>query len=269
MKTFFADLHIHTGLSPCAAEEMTPPAIVAAAVRAGLGLIAICDHNAAANTGATLLAGEGRIAVLAGIEITTAEEVHVLGLFPGPISALAAAEEVLETLPVGDAAYRRRFGVQRVINADGQTTAYEDRMLAVASRLDLDATVALVHRHSGVAIAAHINRPSFSVLSQLGVFPAQAGFDAVEIFAPSNGRRAASSKGSALPHQPDGSSASAITRRNVQWGVPESTAVLSSSDSHFLHDIGSSRTALRMQDATFDEFVLALRGEDGRGVERA
>ncbi len=258
MKTFLADLHIHTGLSPCAAEEMTPPAIVSAAVRAGLGLIAVCDHNAAANTGAALLAGEGRISVLAGMEITTAEEVHVVGIFPGPISALAAAEEILETLPGGDAAYRQRFGVQRVLDADGRVRAYEDRMLAVASRFDLSAAVALVHRHNGVAIAAHVNRPSFSVLSQLGVFPDDAGFDALELFAPANGAgNGASARRPAAACKP------------ADRGVPDDLPVLCSSDSHFLHEIGRCRTVLRMQEPSFDEFVLALHGEGGRGVECA
>ncbi len=263
MKTFFADLHIHTGLSPCAAEEMTPPAIVNAAVRSGLDLIAICDHNAAANAGATLLAGEGRIGVLAGIEITTAEEVHVVGIFPGAISALAAADEVLDTLPVGNGAYRERFGPQRIMDDDGRVTGFEDRMLAVAGKLDLNATVELIHRHSGVAIAAHVNRPSFSVFSQLGVFPTDAGFDAVEVFAPCTAEPG-------LPgRERAGTQKSATPRAAAPSGLPSDLAVLSSSDSHFLADIGRCRTVLRMKEANFDEFVLALHGEDGRGVEYA
>ena len=77
-----ADLHIHTALSPCGSDEMTPRAIVEAALARGLDMIAICDHNSARNVAAVQEAGCGRLAVLAGIEITSAEEVHVLGLFP-------------------------------------------------------------------------------------------------------------------------------------------------------------------------------------------
>ncbi|MCX5684822.1 MAG: PHP domain-containing protein, partial [Planctomycetota bacterium] len=99
MKRFLADLHIHTVLSPCASEEMTPPAIVRAAVAKGLGMIAICDHNSAGNVRATQEAAGGRLSVLAGMEVTTAEEVHVLGLFPDAASAASAADEVLATLP--------------------------------------------------------------------------------------------------------------------------------------------------------------------------
>jgi 3',5'-nucleoside bisphosphate phosphatase len=286
LKTYLADLHIHSALSPCAADEMTPPAIVAAAEERGLAMIAICDHNAAANTAAVLLAGEERIAVLAGMEVTTAEEIHVLGIFPGPISALAAADEVLETLPIGDAAYYRRFGQQRVMNAAGRLTGYEDRMLAVATKLDLTSTVELIHRHSGVAIAAHVNRPSFSVLSQLGVFPSAAGFDGVEVFAPCGGPErdpevapgssvrtrtaAARRNGGAALHARPGSG---VRDRHVdprpapysEYGLP----VVSSSDAHFLGDIARARTALVMKEPSFDEFVLALHGEGGRGVRCA
>lgn len=243
MKSFLADLHIHTGLSPCAADEMTPPAIVQTAVDCGLEMIAICDHNAANNTAASLMAGWDRLCVLAGMEITTAEEVHVLGLFPGPISALAAADEVQETLPDGDDSYRRKFGEQRIMNAEGRVTRMEPKMLALASKLDLTQTVALIHRHRGVAVAAHVNRPSFSVLSQLGLFPADAGFDAIEVFTPCGLPRVA-------------------IEEYTSYGLP----VLASSDSHYLGDIGRARSEIEMEQPTFDEFVLALRGVGGRGV---
>ena len=264
MKSFLADLHIHTGLSPCAAEEMTPPAIVETAIERGLAMIAICDHNAAGNTAATLMAGWDRLCVLAGVEITTAEEVHVLGLFPGPIAALAAAAEVQETLPVADEAYRARFGEQRIMNAEGRVTHREPKMLAVAARLDLSATVALIHRHHGVAVAAHVNRPSFSVISQLGLFPDDAGFDAIEVFTPCTGAvpRKVAAPGA---KNSDRAASAPAWQEYAQLGLP----VFASSDAHFLGDIGRSCTVCEMEDATFDEFVLALHGVAGRGVRCA
>jgi 3',5'-nucleoside bisphosphate phosphatase len=256
VKTFAADLHIHTGLSPCASEEMTPPAIVQAASERGLAMIAICDHNAAGNTAATLMAGWGRLSVLAGMEITTAEEVHVVGIFPGPISALAAADEVQETLPPADEAYRRRFGEQRFLNADGRLVRTEPKMLAVASKFDLSAAVALIHRHHGVAIAAHVNRRSFSVMSQLGIFPPDAGFDAIEVFTPCD----------ATSHpRTEGYTVAPAVAKLCSLGLP----IFASSDSHHLGDIGRARSMFEMQEPTFDEFVLALRGVDGRGVRCA
>lgn len=242
MRRFAADLHIHTALSPCAAEEMTPPAIVQAARRSGLAMIAVCDHNAAGNAAAVQAAAGDGLSVLAGMEVTTAEEVHVLGLFPNADAALAAADEVQHTLPVADNAYVARFGEQRLMDAAGTVVGRETRMLALASMLDLTTTVRLIHRHGGVAVAAHINRPSFSVLSQLGVFPTNAGFDAIEVFTPAGmPARAADFAGYGLP-------------------------VICSSDSHFPTDIGSTRTTFRMKAPTFEELVLALRGVGRRGV---
>ena len=84
LKVFMVDTHIHTCLSPCAELDMHPSAIVDAAVRAGLDSIAVCDHNSAENAGAVQRAGNAAgLAVIPGMEITSAEEVHILGLLPG------------------------------------------------------------------------------------------------------------------------------------------------------------------------------------------
>ena len=100
MNEFQADLHIHTTLSPCGSPEMTPPRVLESARLAGLDLIAICDHNAAGNVQAFIEAARGmNLAVIAGMEITTAEEIHILGLFPEPLLAQRVADRVQATLP--------------------------------------------------------------------------------------------------------------------------------------------------------------------------
>ncbi len=250
MQLYPADLHIHTALSPCAADEMTPPAIVRTARKCGLAMIAVCDHNSADNAAATQAAARAAdraVAVLAGIEITTAEEAHVVGLFPAPQAAEAAAAELTATLPAADDAYYARFGPQRRLDAEGREQGTEPHMLALATGFDLAAAVSLVHRHGGLAIAAHVNRPSFSVLSQLGVFPADAGFDAVEVFTPA------------------GAEADAAVAAAAAHGLP----VLASSDSHALGDIGRARAVFTLAAPTFEEVALALRGTAGRGVRCA
>jgi predicted metal-dependent phosphoesterase TrpH len=245
VKAFRADLHIHTVLSPCAAEDMTPPGIVQAACDNGLALIAICDHNSAGNAAATQAAAGDRLTVIAGMELTTAEEVHVLGLFPDARQACAAACEVVATLPLADESYYARFGPQRQVDACGQAVGLERHMLAVATGFDLSGAIELVHRYGGIAVAAHVNRPSFSVVSQLGLFPPAAGFDAIEVF---------SAPGFPCP-----------AKKFAQHGLP----VLTSSDSHFLGDVGSACSVLEMMSPTFAELVLALRGVDGRAVRCA
>lgn len=254
MMTFPADLHIHTALSPCAAAEMTPPAIVRTARERGLALIAVCDHNAAGNAAATVAAGRRlaagaaeAVTVIAGMEITTAEEAHLVALFPGPDEAEAAAAEVAATLPEADEAYYKRFGPQLRMDAEGRVIGSERRMLAMASAFELSQAVKLVHRHGGIALAAHVNRPSFSVLSQLGVFPANAGIDAIELFVPCGSRGDEAAAG------------------HFQTGLP----VLASSDAHYLDEIGRARTVVRAEAPTFAELACALRGVGGRGVRHA
>ena len=238
MKQFKADLHIHTALSPCAMEEMTPPAIVREAGRSGLEMIAICDHNAAGNVAPTQEAAGAAIATIAGMEITTAEDIHVVGLFPSSANARAAADVVREGLPLlSDRS--GKFGCQLLMNSHGWVVGTEPKMLAASSVLTLSQVISLIKNHSGLAMAAHVNRPSFSVVSQLGLFPIDAGFDAVEVFS---------------------KSPFASRLQQEVCGMP----IVNSSDSHSLDEIGTCFTVFEMAEASFGELVFALKGISGR-----
>jgi PHP family Zn ribbon phosphoesterase len=249
LRSYRADLHIHTALSPCASEEMTPPAIVAAATRAGLDVIAISDHNTAGNVAAVQQAakdaGNG-LTVFPGMEITSAEEAHVLGVFPDLEAAEGAAAELRTLLPQADCDYYAYFGEQTLLAATGRTVGAETAALAGASPMDLTSTVEFIHRLGGLAIAAHVDRKAFSVYSQLGFFPAEAGFDGVEVsrHVPADSPRI--DEYSAL-------------------GLP----LVGCSDSHFLEDIGTATCHLRMAEPRFSELALAFAGEQGRSVTRA
>jgi 3',5'-nucleoside bisphosphate phosphatase len=244
VKGFKADLHVHTALSPCAEDEMTPPAIVEAARARGIDMIAVCDHNSAGAVAAVMEAAGDGPAVLAGMELTTAEEIHVLGYFPGTAPALAAAGKLQVGLPPSRGP-EGRFGRQLLLDAEGNLVGTESRMLAAASTFTLAEAIALIKDHGGLAVAAHVNRPSFSVLSQLGLFPREAGFDAVEVFL--------------HPRSSPG------LNRDHAYGL----GVLHSSDAHFLADVGRRYTLLWMERPSFAELALALRGEAGRGIGHA
>ena len=216
MMRLAADMHIHTALSPCASPEMTPGAIVREAARRGLAVIAVCDHNCAGNVRAVAEAAAGipnGPVVIAGIEITTVEEVHVLGWFGGPGQAIAAAGE-LEV----DAA-----------------------LLSAACQLTLTETVDLIHRHGGLAVAAHVDRRSFSVPGQLGFIPPDVPFDGLEISS------AGAARGKAAGFE--------------SLGLP----LVSSSDCHYLDDMGSGFTMLEVEAPSFDEIGKALGMVEGRG----
>ncbi len=246
MKACFADLHVHTALSPCADGAMTPPRIVARALTEGLAMIAVCDHNTTANAAAVQAAAGDELAVIAGMEVTSAEECHVVALFPDAQAAARASDEITGLLPAAGGGYAEFFGEQTLLAADGTKRGDEPAALAMATPLDVGAVVALVHRHGGLAVAAHVDRRSFGVVGQLGMFPVEAGFDAVEI---SRHVTADSPK----------------LAEFAAYGLP----LLRSSDSHTLEDIGSARTALRVAAPTYDELVLALRSADGRDVALA
>ncbi|MEI6449882.1 MAG: PHP domain-containing protein [Actinomycetes bacterium] len=243
MNVCAADLHVHTALSPCAENDMTPPAIVDRALAEGLGMIAVCDHNSTRNTAAVQEAAGARLTVLAGMEITTVEECHIVALFPDAAAAQAAGAEVGATLGQVDDGYETFFGEQRVLAADGGERARETLALATATTLDLEAAVALVHDHGGLAIAAHIDRRSFGVIGQLGLFPSDAGFDAVEL----------------SRHVAAGSPDEATF---VVHGLP----LVHSSDAHYQSDIGAARTVVHCERPTFAELALALAGARGRSV---
>jgi PHP family Zn ribbon phosphoesterase len=231
-----ADLHVHTCLSPCAERLMRPREIVEAAVARGIGMIGVCDHNSAGNVRAVTEAAGGRLCVIAGMEITTSEEAHVVGLFPSAEAAEAAAREVAGALP-----RCRQPEEQELVDADGTTLGLEPLMLSVASAFSLEGTIDLVHRHGGLAIAAHVDRRSFSVPSQLGFIPPEAGFQALEVSA--YGARTGRAK--------------AFTG----LGFPLTTA----SDAHAPELVGEGFVVLDTEEPGFRELALALAGADGRG----
>lgn len=243
MKRLVADLHVHTVLSPCADPGMTPVAVVRGAAAQGLDLVAICDHNAAGNAAAVIAAAEdagGAVAVLPGIEITVAEEVHLVGLFSTPEQALAVAAVVGATLPLRDGSEPRWVGPQRLLTGRDEPAGREPRRLDATSRVSLEEAVELVHRHGGLAIAAHVDRSSFGLLAQLGVVPEGLALDALEVSAAGlEAGRAASLAALGLP-------------------------LVASSDAHSTDELGAARTLLEVDAPTLAELALALRGAEGR-----
>jgi 3',5'-nucleoside bisphosphate phosphatase len=249
LKQFRADLHLHTALSPCASEQMTPPLIVAQALELGLDMIAVSDHNTAGNVRAVQQAAEaagGELTVLAGIEITSAEEVHVVGVFPDTDAAERVSAVIRARLSTADAQYYSFFGEQFLLAADGTEAGSETATLAWATPFDLNETVQLIHAAGGLAIAAHVDRKAFSVFSQLGFFPPDAGFDAIEL-----------SKHAARKPETLG--------EFYALGLP----VTKASDSHFLEEMGAAYTDLVLAEPSFAELELALAERDGRSIVRA
>jgi len=174
------DLHIHSCLSPCASLEMAPSEIARAAKAAGMDGIALTDHQSARNTPAMAeCARRIGLACLFGAEVQTAEEVHTVAVFDTVEQALALSEWVYAALPkrVNDP---DTFGDQPVVTADDDIVEMEWRILAMGCRRTIPETAAKVRELGGLYIAAHVDRPNFSVFSGLGAIP-DGCFDAVEL----------------------------------------------------------------------------------------
>ncbi len=169
------DLHLHSCLSPCASLDMSPSAIAAAAKAAGLDAIALTDHNSALNTPAFAAACRREsLFALYGLEICTIEEIHALALFETPEAALGFGAHLYDHLP--DFHNRpAQFGDQAVVDEHDNVLELVERYLGNATDLPFSHLPGLVAAHGGLFLPAHVDRPSFSVLSQLGLLPPESG----------------------------------------------------------------------------------------------
>ena len=176
----FVDLHMHSCLSPCADDDMTPANICGMAYIKGLQAIAVTDHNTGRNLPYVKEAADyyGLI-FLPGMEITTKEEVHLLGYFRDVDTAVEVGEIFSNHLPPmkNKPDY---FGNQLVMNTDDEVVAVEDRLLIGATDLDLAECTKIIREHGGAAVPAHINR-GHGLLVNLGLFPEEPIFPVVEV----------------------------------------------------------------------------------------
>ena len=181
MLPVYYDFHIHSALSPCADDDMTPNDIVGMAVLNGLDLIAVTDHNSFSNANAVVKAAIGTdLIVLPGVELSTAEEVHVICLFSDMESAKGIE---IELSPYYPTLLNRTeiFGNQILLDEKDKVTGEEERMLIAPTTISFDKLYQLVHKYGGAFIPAHIDRDSFSVLSNLGFLPPHLSINTLEI----------------------------------------------------------------------------------------
>lgn len=181
MQTLLADFHVHTLLSPCAAVEMTPNHIVLRAAQYGVGAVAITDHNASANVEAALEAGRSYgVKVFPGMEVECQEEAHIVVLFD-TLEQLQQWQHIVDGHMNGIANNPEKFGAQFVVDADDNFIREEERMLLAPLSLTAAQVVQQVRELGGIALAAHIDRPAYSIVGQLGFIEPDFGFAAAEI----------------------------------------------------------------------------------------
>lgn len=177
----YYDFHIHSALSPCGDADMTPNNIVGMAKIIGLDAVAISDHNTVGNVRAAMEVGRRLcVKVIPGMEVETEEEVHILTLYPSIDAAEYAADAVYKKLP--DIPNRPDiFGEQRIIDSDDNIIGYENKLLLSASAMSIDSLFALVKEAGGLFIPAHVDRHSYSILTNLGFMPDNIDIRCIEL----------------------------------------------------------------------------------------
>lgn len=177
----YCDLHLHSCLSPCGDEDMTPWNLVNMAKILGLDLIALTDHNSCGNCRSAMKVGKiAGITVVPGMELCTAEEIHCVCLFDDIDRAEAFSSYVRTTLPP----VKNReeiFGRQLYMDEGDTVLESEEVLLTTASSISIDTLPTLVKEYGGVCFPAHIDRESYSVLSSLGDFPPELEVTAFEL----------------------------------------------------------------------------------------
>lgn len=229
----FVDLHIHSCLSPCADDDMTPANICGMAHIKGLDAIAVTDHNTARNLPYVKEAADYyRLILLPGMEITTREEVHLLGYFPTVDTAVEAGEVFSSHLPKMPNK-TKFFGNQFIMNTDDEVVGEETRMLIGATDLDLTECTQIIRRCGGIAVPAHINRGSNGLLINLGLMPEEPYFPTVEV----------------ARHLP------------IDHGIMEGRTVLHSSDAHQLGSILEAEFDFQTERFSLGGLFEAIRGD--------
>ena len=240
MQWFRADLHIHTVLSPCGDLEMSPERIVDEAIHKELDVIAITDHNSTRQAPEVMAVGrEKGLLVLCGAEVNTREEVHGVAVFEN-MDEVGHFQHYLDAHLPNIPNKPDFFGHQVWVNRNEEIMGEESRLLWSALDQSLEEVAEKVHQLKGLFFPAHIDRPVNGLLRQLGFVPEHLQADALE-----------------------------VCHYNNEWDdnypdLLKRFSIICNSDAHTLDQIGQRYTMLWLEELTFSEILLALRGQKGR-----
>ncbi len=244
LQWFKADLHIHSVLSPCGDLEMSPHNVISRAIEEHLNIIAITDHNSLLNCETyQQIASQNNITLIFGTEIQTSEEIHIIALFDSPTNALKFNDILYKALlPIkNDPDY---FGDQVIIDTDENIIGFEEKALLNSVIWTLEETIEYIENFQGFFFPAHFHSPSFSLLSQLGIFPSYIDFIALGITAKSDKKQI-----------------------QISNKLLDNIAFIRNSDAHYLKDIGSGFTEFYLAEPTVTEIRKACLNIDGRKLK--
>ena len=232
MNRYYYDLHIHSCLSPCGDDDNTPNNLAGMASLCGLNIVALTDHNSTANCPAFFEAARryGIIAV-AGMELTTSEDIHIVCLFETLEGAMAFGEKVKEyRIPIENRP--DIFGSQQILDGQDNIIGEEKNLLINATLVSVEEVPSLVAEFGGICYPAHIDRQSNGIISVLGTFPDTPHFNCVEFH--------------------DGSKATEYVQK---YGLQDKKIIVSS-DAHNLTDMRDKENYFELDDEPYSsDFV--------------
>lgn len=244
MNVYQADLHIHTCLSPCGSLEMSPATIVQTALRQGLNAIAITDHNTTLQCNEIKeLGAEYGLVVFYGVEVTTREEAHCVAFFETETARSQFQlylEQHLPRIPNNP----DKFGDQVWVNRNNEILGEVPYLLISAITQYTEQVAEQVHLLGGLFVAAHIERPSYSLISQLGFINDSLPLNAIEY-----------------------THAGRFNALKLKQKYLTRYTAYTASDAHCPEQIGACSCSLHLESLTFQELKLAMSKQDGRYID--
>ncbi len=235
MTKYYYDLHIHSCLSPCGDDDSTPNNIAGMGVLNGLNIMALTDHNTTRNCPAFFAAAKRNgIIPIAGMELTTAEDIHVVCLFE-ELSQAMSFNELVEQRRVLIKNRTEIFGNQIICDDNDEVIGHEDNLLPNATTISIDESLGLVSRFGGIAYPAHIDRDANGILATLGFFPPEPKFKCVEF------------------HNPE--KADELIKLH---GIQDKKVIVSS-DAHYLWDIKEHKEYFEIDDEPYSSALVTKK----------
>ena len=228
------DLHNHSCLSPCADNDNTPNNIAGMAYLSGIKIVALTDHNTAKNCPAFFEAADRYgIIPVAGMELTTSEDIHLVCLFEELDSAMRF-DEYIQSRRVFIKNRVDVFGDQLILNGEDEVIGNDEYLLPNATTISLDEAPDIIKSYGGVCYPAHIDRDSNGIIAILGTVPPTPVFSCVEIRSPEK-----------------------VKEYTERYSLSDKTVVVSS-DAHYLTDINETNNFFEL-DAEPDDPAAVRR----------
>ncbi|MBQ7116898.1 MAG: PHP domain-containing protein [Clostridia bacterium] len=237
MKLYY-DLHLHSCLSPCGDNDMSPYNLVNMAKLLGYDIIALTDHNSAENCESAVKIGNDiGLTVVPGMELCTSEEIHNVCLFPTVEKAVEFSRFIKTTMPPVKNK-EEIFGEQLIMDTEDGILGKEEILLTLASSVSIDELPSLVREYDGVCYPAHIDRESYSIISALGDFPDTLGVNAFEL----------------TPNADE-------NEWRKKYPALEGKLLIRSSDAHYLQNMRDAEFTVELTENSAQALIGFLKGE--------